>query len=466
MSHKNILYQIAAVILLSVIILTACGPTATPATQPPATSAPGNTAVPPTSVPPTAVPKPSGKITVWGWKASMDLFTTTGLLDDFKAAYPDIQVEIVNYAPADVYQKLPLALQAGTGAPDVSMVESSHLAQIISLGGLADLTDLVQPYVSKINAYKWPDAMLDGKYYAMPWDSGPVVLYYRRDVFKAAGLPDDPDSVSAAVATWDGYLDVCKTIKTKTGSDCFSLNKANNYGRLYEMMLWQQGLGYYDANVKVTVDSADNIATLNEMKKFWDANVVSDQLEWTDAWYAELAKVTPADKPIATLVEASWMGNFLKSWIATGTAGKWGVALMPAMKAGQVRSANDGGSNFVIPEQSKNKAAAWAFVEFMLGREQSQLKLFAISDYIPSLETTYSDALFIEPDTFFAGQTTRQTYVNAVKIIPMAYVYGPYYSQMNGFVSTAIQKVATGSMTVDAALKEAADSIRQQTGLK
>ena len=30
---------------------------------------------------------------------------------------PDVEVEVVEYAPADVYQKLPLALQAGTGAP-------------------------------------------------------------------------------------------------------------------------------------------------------------------------------------------------------------------------------------------------------------------------------------------------------------------------------------------------------------
>jgi maltose-binding protein MalE len=36
---------------------------------------------------------------------------------------------------------------------------------------------------------------------------------------------------------------------------------------------------------------------------------------------------------------------------------------------------------------------------------------------------------------------------------------------MNGFVATAIQKVATGEMSVADALKEAADSIRAQTGM-
>ena len=38
-----------------------------------------------------------------------------------------------------------LALQAGTGAPDISFVENSHLAQIVALGGLTDMTEWVAP---------------------------------------------------------------------------------------------------------------------------------------------------------------------------------------------------------------------------------------------------------------------------------------------------------------------------------
>ena len=160
------------------------------------------------------------------------------------------------------------------------------------------------------------------------------------------------------------------------------------------------------------------------------------------------------------------MGVFLKSWIAPGTGGKWGVALMPAMKPGEVRAANDGGSTFVIPEQSKNPEAAWAFVEYCLGRDDSQLKLFALSDFIPSLETTYDDALFTEPDQFFGGQVARKTYADVVKQVPTAYVYGPNYSMMNRYVMTAIQEYATGKKAAADALKAAATAIRQESGLK
>ena len=199
MSHKT-RFNVMGIILLIAVILSACAPATTPTVEPPATSEPESTTVateapteaatevPAATEAPVDATKPSGKVTLWMWKAAHDTLVNSGVLDEFKKEYPDIEVEIVEYAPADVYQKLPLALQAGTGAPDISLVENSHLAQIVALGGLTDMTEWVTPYIDKMNAYKWQDAKLDDKYYAMPWDSGPVVFYYRRDVFEAADV--------------------------------------------------------------------------------------------------------------------------------------------------------------------------------------------------------------------------------------------------------------------------------------
>jgi lactose/L-arabinose transport system substrate-binding protein len=414
--------------------------------------------VPAISLPAQAQSTPSGKIVVWGWKSAMsDTLVASGVLDDFKAAYPDVEVEIQEYAPQDVYVNFPLALTAGEKDPDVVYIESSHLAQIVALGGLLDLTDKVAPYVDQVNAYRWPDATMDGKIYAMPWDSGPVVLYYRRDVFEKAGLPTDPDQVGELVATWDDYLNVCRTIKEKTGLYCFAHNKANNYGRLYEMALWEQGLGYYDAKTgDITIDSEENVKTLEMLGQFWSEDLASDNLEWTDPWYAEFASL---DQPVATLIEASWMDVFLKSWIAPGTEGLWGVTRMPAGPYGGARAANDGGSVFVINGKSDNPDAAWAFIQYTVARPESQIKLFAISGFIPALETTYDDPIFQEPDPFFDGQATREVYLDVVKTIPTATIYGPHYAEMNSAVSYAIQQYAVG-MSAQDALSEAADEIR------
>lgn len=467
MSNKRNILAWTSCIILAAMLLSACGPAATPTPETIVVTEvvevegePEVRVVTATPEPEVEVEKPSGHLVLWGW--SYDVFETPGLFDEFQAEYPDITLEVVTYSSGDTYQNLQIALSAGSGGADVVQIENSHLAGFVRMGGLADITEWVKPYLDKMNEYKWKDAELDGKYYAMPWDSGPVVMYYRRDVFEQAGLPTDPEAVGELVATWDAYLEVCKTIKDETGQDCFAHNKANNFARLYEMALWQQGLGYYNETGEVTVDSAENIASLEKMGEFWEAGVCSDQLEWTDGWYAEMNSL---DDPIATLVEASWMGVFLKSWIAGDTAGRWGVTYMPAMEEGQVRASNDGGSTLAILEQSENKEAAWAFVEFMLGREESALRSFAYSDFLPALETTYDDHLFIEPDSFFGGQVARQIYLDVAKKIPIAYVYGPDYQLMNGYVSTAVQNYALGTMGAEEALQEAAAEIRLQTGM-
>ena len=404
----------------------------------------------------------SGKITLWGW--SYESMEATGLIDAFLELHPNVEIETIVYQAGDTYQNLQLACSAGQGAPDVVQIENSNLAGFVALEGcLADLTEQVEPMLEDFNDYKWLDAELDGRYYAVPWDSGPVVLYYRQDIFEQAGLPSDSESVTEMISTWDGYLEVCQTIVDNTGHTCFAHSRAANNARLFEIVLWQQGLGYYNEEGQVTVDSPEHVATLEMLGEFWNANLTSEAEPWTDSWYAELGG-TGSDAT-ATIVEASWLGVFLKTWIAADIPGLWGVAYMPAVEAGQVRASNDGGSTLAIPAESDNQAAAWAFIEFMLANPENQITQFAYNDFLPALETTYGDPIFSEPDPFFNNQVPRLIYLDVARQIPEANVYGPYYGLMNGHVATAIQQYATGGLTAAEALAQAAENIRRETGL-
>jgi lactose/L-arabinose transport system substrate-binding protein len=336
------------------------------------------------------------------------------------------------------------------------------------LGGLMDLTDRLAPYQNQLNDFALMEASKDGRNYCVPWDIGPVVTFYRRDIFEAAGFSSEPDEVSKLVATWDTYLDTCRTIKEETGVNCFALNKANNYGDYYFNMTWSRGMSLYTEDGNVLVDGPEYVAALEKLGEFWNDDLVSDNLEWTDSWYAELnASIDdPVVKPVATIVIAAWMGNFLKTWIATDQAGNWGIALMPAWQEGEIRSANQGGSCAFIPESSTNPEAAWAFIEHMLLDKDNHLKIFEYSDYFPAFEATYADSLFGQPDPFFGDQVTRSLFAEVAQQIPIANQYGPYSQAVRGAVATAIQEYAMGQRTAESALKEAAATIRIDTGLR
>ena len=409
----------------------------------------------------------SGSIVVWMQQANQDQIEAT-VLDDFYAAYPNIEVSFTNYSPQEVAQQLAISIQGGAGAPDVALMQSDQLPRIVELGGLADITDFVGDDAADFVPSALSLGELDGRLYGVPWDIGPVVLYYRRDIFEAAGLPSDPDSVSDLVATWDEYYAVCEAIDEATGLPCFANNRAQSLGDLWINLLVAQGLGWYSDDGALTIDSPENIAALELIGTFWDAELVSDDLEWTDGWYASLNEVALQDAtvpPVATLPIAAWMGGFLKNWVAPDTAGLWGVVPFPAVVEGGVRSANMGGSSYAIPAQSDNQEAAWAFINFVNSTE-SQLAIFEYGDIFPARISAYADPIFSEADPYFADQPVREVYAEAALNMPVSNVNGPFYVIMKSTTETAIQNYATGRMTAAEALAEARETISLETGLE
>ncbi|CAA9537525.1 MAG: ABC transporter, substrate-binding protein (cluster 1, maltose/g3p/polyamine/iron) [uncultured Thermomicrobiales bacterium] len=393
----------------------------------------------------------SGKLTIWGWEAAIASLQTVD--SAFQQAYPNITLEYVQKDTGDVYQQIQLAASAGSGFPDISVIEDSHLAQFAPLGVLADLTDRVAPYIDKVNDYKWTQAQVDGRTYAMPWDSGPVAVFYRRDLFQQLGL--DP----ATIATWEDYYAAATRVKAELGASMMHLAKARGESRTFEMLLWQQGLGYVDAEGTVILDTEPRVQqTLEYLGRFWQEGLAADTESWTDAWYQEMANGN-----VVTIPGAVWMGTFLKSFIAPEAAGQWGVFPLPVWTPEGSRSSNDGGSALGIFETSEQRDAAWAYVEFHLGREDSQLTMYRETDLFPSLETTYTDPMFQEPDPYFADQPVRALFAETVATVPQAGIYTVDYQEMNSLLTAEVQRFALGEQDAQQTLKAAADAIRERT---
>jgi len=467
---NNLLYKLLVVLILASVVLSACGSATTteaPASEeaPAATEAPAVEPAPVAEEP--AMEKPSGNLVIWVQQANQDVWEQT-VLAGFQEEYPDIELEFVNYAPEEVAAQAALAIQGGTGGPDLGVTQYRDLQELIALEGVMDITAQMKPYLGDFNPDILAYCETDGIIYCTPWDIGPTVTYYRRDIFEAAGLSSDPDDVSDMVATWDDYLTTCITIKEETGLPCFPQNKANNYGYMVLDMMWQQGIGFFDEDGNITLDTPEVAAALEKVGEFWAADVTTDNLDWADAWYADLsATIDNTDTPpVATIVYPAWMGGFFKSWIAPDLAGQWGVALMPAWQAGGARASMAGGSAYFIPKDSANPDAAWAFVEYFALNAENQVAQYAYSDYFPTLVTTYSDPLMSEPDPYFGDQANRAIYAEVAANIPYANLYdSQYYNTVAGALATAIQNYATGAMTAEDALKQAADDVRLETGM-
>lgn len=396
-------------------------------------------------------------IVVWGWEYQKKV--VDALLPDFYKLHPDIRIEWKIMQPQQVRQNMLLAISSGTGAPDVFGAESSWVGQLIAAGGIWDVTERALPFKDKFNAFKWQDVTLNGRIYGMPWDSGPVALYYRRDILQKAGLPSDPAGVADTFATWEQYYELSKKIHAATKAYMFALAKANNDARDWEKLAWQQAAGYFDEQGRVILDKRpENLAALEFLARFWKDGTVQDAQPWTPAWYAGFA-----DGTVATHFGAVWMGGFLKTWIAPKAAGNFGVVPLPAWKPGGVRTSNDGGSNLVITQQSKYKEAAWTFVEYVTANRDAQIKAWETMDSFPAFEPAYDAPFAAEPDPYFGGQPYRLVFVELARQIP-TWHYTKDYPEANSIMAAEIVNVALGKKSPAQAIQDAAAQIRKRTG--
>jgi ABC-type glycerol-3-phosphate transport system substrate-binding protein len=399
----------------------------------------------------TAAHRDTTTLTIWCWTPTDDALKSADA--GFERAHPGIELKYVQIKPADVYQKLQLAAAAGSGFPDVSCIEDSHLAQFTKLGILADLTKQAAPYRKQIQAYKWTQQTLDGRVYAFPWDAGPMALFYRRSVFKKAHISP------ASIHTWNDFYKAGQKLK-KLGIPIWLQSKAQNDARFFEDLLWQQGLGYVNGKGDVILDKNKRIlSTLEFMGKMWNAGMLGDLAEWTDPWYKAIS-----GGQVATLPMAVWMGTFLKSWLAPKTAGDWGVVPLPSWTATGAHTANDGGSSLAIMKTSDAAAAAWQYVQWHLGRADVQSHVYQQTDLFPSLESAWRSPYMRQADPYYGGQKTRLVFEKLAKQIPVAHVYSSDYEQMDTLMTAELQKYALGKESAQAALKNAANAIRSRTG--
>lgn len=83
-------------------------------------------------------------LTVWAWGTYPSRLEK--ILPDFEAEHPDINVSIESVGWSDMNVKMLAAMAAGTGGPDLSIVNSgTHVTQFAYFGGLKDLTKYIEP---------------------------------------------------------------------------------------------------------------------------------------------------------------------------------------------------------------------------------------------------------------------------------------------------------------------------------
>ena len=382
-----------------------------------------------------------GEVVFWGWGNGIK-----ETIAAFEKANPGITVKYNSTGTAaDTATALQNAISAGKGAPDVVMLEDPTVTQFAVDGSLVDLSQFgADKYESDFAAGPWNKLQYGGKPYALPIDSGPEVFFYNKAIFDKAGVDGE------SIKTWDDYYEAAKKIHA-LGDNYYITNNsgdANAY-QPFTAQAWQAGAQPWKVDGEnITINMTEDSGMkkyIDFQQKLIDEGLVNTSIaNWSDDWNRSLN-----DGTTASLVIGGWMPTNLESG-APDQAGNWRVAPLPQWNEGDQVSAEDGGSALAMPEQSKNKEAAYKFLEFLTHGDGAQV--MADNGTFPSLKKILNDSDFQSVENeYFGGQQVNKVLCEAANLPVTEFQYLPYNPYAQSQYGDAIAPAYQGKTT----LKEA-----------
>ena len=291
-----------------------------------------------------------------------------GMIETFEKQNPDIDVTAIyagNYNDARV--KALAALKSGKPA-QLSVMFSIDVHELMDLNAIVPFDEVVSSDQDRqwLNSF-YPALMENGKVagktWGVPFQRSTIVMYYNKDMFRAAGLdPEQPPE------SWDELVSIGKKLTKKSGS-----GKVEQWGA----MIPSTGYPYWmfgaltKQNGQVLMNQAGNQTYFNDPAvvdalKYWQSLGNDHQI-----------------MPKGTIEWGTLRQNFLDQktaimWHSTGnlTAVKknaafdFGVAKLPAQK--ELGSPTGGGNFYLFKKSSpEERKAALKLVKFMTSPEQA-----------------------------------------------------------------------------------------------
>jgi multiple sugar transport system substrate-binding protein len=397
---------------------------------------------------------PSGKVVFWEFSSDApSVAAWKATIKAFEKKYPAIKVDFQLVPWSAQSQKLATAI-ATHSEPDVSMMGNDVVAQYAFAGKLLPLDSYIKQWSKEegfdVTKDYWPGDKLyyrlNGHYYGSPVAEETRMLLYNKQILSQAGV--DPSTLT----TWNNVLAAAKQIKAKVpGVTPWLLPESKDYPTLQDFMTLY--LSYGARMLDSRGACGFNTPQFKSALKFY-TDVYKDGLTDPD----ETTRFqTDNDAAFATgkaglYIEGPWMFAALKG---KPLYNQIGIVPIPAGPKG--RFGFLGGWPLVLWKGGKNNAAAATWVHFASSPQGGLKTIIKVSGVLPGRKSLVKQA----PWNKFPLSSYRTQ---------MNYAYPYQYPhqeipQMGAIetetIQNAVQRVASGSQTVDTSTTQLCSEINK-----
>ena len=276
------------------------------------------------------------------------------LAKEFTEEHPNISIEFQNVPAEQATQKLTTQI-AGGNPPDAAFVDASTVASFASRNALVNLDNYVErsdivdveDYVDAFRTF----TTFEESTYGLPFDGESTGLFYRTDLFEAAGIEAPP-------TTWEEFEAAAAALtqpdKKQYGYALFAPESAF----YWYPWLWQAGgelLSEDGQEVLFTSDAAQQSA---EFYVGLTQYAPPDYLN-SNSYDGRMAF---ANGQVGMYMAGAWFAGVLADEFPD-IEGKWAAAPLPEGSAGCATTI--AGDALVLFDGAENKDAAWKWIEFL-----------------------------------------------------------------------------------------------------
>lgn len=288
--------------------------------------------------------------------------------DEYTKLHPDVTFEILKLSGSSLFEKSVIDMKGGVGTYDLVLIDDSNATQIQKAGWLTDLgaiykerglsldTDFI-PTLTKLGRYPYGD---EGTLYSLPMIGNVELFAYRKDLLEKYGL--------AAPDTWDNVMTAAKTLAANEPDVypvLFRGAKGNPIVTGFLPLFWAFG-GEILVDGQPAMDSPEALSALEfylELAQYAPEGVAMYQsAQVKDAVYS-------GQGAMAIEVWPGWIKD-LDNADVSAVVGKVVVTKHPA----QVEKSSPMIGVWLagIPEASRNKSAAFDFLQFLTSAEMQE----------------------------------------------------------------------------------------------
>lgn len=367
------------------------------------------------------------------------------MAEKFEKENPEYTVDVQDY-PYDVYnEKIQTAITSSTAGPDIIAVWGGMAPNFIGTDALSEVPEdlakeLDEDYMEPtVGSYK-----KNGKYYGVPMEynleyGGMIV---NKKLFDEAGL--------SYPTTWEELRNVSGSVSVQNGDlvemKGFEMFDTDSLICNYLAMILQQGGQYLEEDDSVNFATTEGVTAMNEILDMIK-NGECDLTHLTDGEYC--FNDVYQDKGYMASVGSWAIGEGTDTYdLEYGTDFEY---VSVPQYGSQMAFASETGWGLIVPENSKNKDAAWEFISFFSEPENLVEHNIACSQ-LPPRKSLLTNEKYIEemPQVEFL-----------LDILPNGQWVGPYNtSDMRAILNqTFLNLCQEENPDVESALKEASEQI-------